>query len=141
MISGQTKQEEGRTWLGHGRGVGVWQGVAMAFLKNHLGLPCPTLLHPAGEKSLKWSCDRFKGSPLAWQVACGRLLPFGRPHAVRLWAWGSNSGPNRGVWRRNLITSETIIQSNIEVWSLESGVWSLESGVWSLESGVWSLES
>jgi hypothetical protein len=33
--------------------MGVWQGVAMDSLKFHPGLPCPTLLHPAGGLSLK----------------------------------------------------------------------------------------
>jgi hypothetical protein len=33
--------------------MGVKQGVAMDFLKFHPGLPCPTLLHPAGGPFLK----------------------------------------------------------------------------------------
>jgi hypothetical protein len=36
------------------RSIGVWQGVAMDSLKFHLGLPSPTLLHPAGRLPLKW---------------------------------------------------------------------------------------
>jgi hypothetical protein len=37
----------------HVGSMGVWQGVAMDSLKFHLGLPCPTFLHPAGRLSLK----------------------------------------------------------------------------------------
>jgi hypothetical protein len=56
--------------------MGVWQGVAMDSLKFHLGLPCPTLLCPAGRPPLK--------RPARW-AACSRLLPFWTPHVVRLW--------------------------------------------------------
>jgi hypothetical protein len=34
--------------------MGVWQGVAMDSLKFHPGLPCLTLLCPAGGPPLKW---------------------------------------------------------------------------------------
>jgi hypothetical protein len=44
----------------------------MDSLKFHPGLPCPIFLHPVD------------GLP-AGQAACGRLLPFWTPHAIRLW--------------------------------------------------------
>jgi hypothetical protein len=42
--------------------IGLWQGVAMDSLKFHLGLLCPTLLHPAGGPPLKRPYSRFGGS-------------------------------------------------------------------------------
>ena len=53
-------------------------------LKFHLGLPCPTLLRPAGVSPLKRPYDRFRGGPPTGQVACGCLLPLWTPNAVRL---------------------------------------------------------
>jgi hypothetical protein len=47
--------------------MGEWQGVAIDSLNFHPGPPCPTLLCPAG------------------RAACGHLLPFWTPYAVRLW--------------------------------------------------------
>jgi hypothetical protein len=49
--------------------MGVWQGLAMDYLKFHLGPPFPILLRPAG------------GSPL--KRPYGRLLLLRTPHAVR----------------------------------------------------------
>jgi hypothetical protein len=53
--SGGLKKVEGRV-------IGVWQGVAMNYLKFHLGLLCPTLLHLAGGPILKRPYGRFRGS-------------------------------------------------------------------------------
>jgi hypothetical protein len=64
--------------------IGVWQGVALDFLKYHLGLPCPTLLRPAGRQPLKRPYNRFKGGPTTGWAACGRLPPQWTPRAVRL---------------------------------------------------------
>jgi hypothetical protein len=44
-----------------------------------------TLLRLVGGPPLKRPHGRFRGGPPAGQVACGRLLPFWTPHAVRLW--------------------------------------------------------
>jgi hypothetical protein len=54
----------------------VWQGVAMDSLKFHPGLPCPILLRPADEPSLKRPYGRSRVGP---------ALPLRTPHAVRLW--------------------------------------------------------
>jgi hypothetical protein len=62
----------------------VWQGVGMDSLKFHRCPLCPTLLRPAGGPPPKWPYIRFRGGPPARQAACGRLLPFWTPHAVRL---------------------------------------------------------
>jgi hypothetical protein len=64
--------------------VGVWQGVAMDFLKFHLGPPCLTLLPPAGVPPLKRPYGRFRGAKPTERVACGRLLPLWTPQAVFL---------------------------------------------------------
>jgi hypothetical protein len=61
--------------------IGVSQGVAMNSLKFHPGPPCPTLLCPVSRPPLKWLYGCFKGGPC---TDCGRLLPLGTPHAVRL---------------------------------------------------------
>jgi hypothetical protein len=68
----------------------VWQGVAMHSLKFHPGLPCPTLLWPAGKPPLKWPHNHFRGGlrlPSAHKVA--GLWPSSTPltpHALRLWS-------------------------------------------------------
>jgi hypothetical protein len=55
-------------------------------LKLHLGLPCPTLLCPAGRPPLKWPYNSFRsGQPAGW-AACGLLLPLCTPYVVRLWS-------------------------------------------------------
>jgi hypothetical protein len=54
----------------------VWQGVTMDFLKFHPGPPCFTVICLAGGLP-------GVGLPAGW-VACGCLLPFWTPHAVRL---------------------------------------------------------
>jgi hypothetical protein len=48
------------------------------------GQPCPTLLRLAGGPPHKWSYGRFRGALPHAGRACGRLLPFWTPHAVRL---------------------------------------------------------
>jgi hypothetical protein len=70
------------------RGMGVCRGVAINSLKFHPGLPCPTLLRPAGWLSLKQPYDRFMGDPPTGWAACSRLLPLWTPHTVRLWCAG-----------------------------------------------------
>jgi hypothetical protein len=40
----------------------------MDSLKLHLGLPCPTLLRPAGGPPLKWPYGYFRGGPFAEQA-------------------------------------------------------------------------
>jgi len=65
--------------------MGIWHGVAMDSLKFHLGLPWPTLLHPVGRPPLKQPYGLFWGGPPTERTACSSLLPFGAPHAVRLW--------------------------------------------------------
>jgi hypothetical protein len=52
--------------------MGVWKGVAMDSLKFHLGLPCPTFLHPMGGPLLKRPYDLL-------QVASAILYLFGHP--------------------------------------------------------------
>jgi hypothetical protein len=64
--------------------LGVWQGVAMDFLKFHPGPLCPTLLCPAGGQPLKRSYSCFSSVAPAGQAACGHLLPPWTPRAVRL---------------------------------------------------------
>jgi hypothetical protein len=56
----------------------------MDSLNFHSGLPCPTLLRPAGGAPLKRPVVRFRGSPPTGQAACGHLLPFWTSHAIRL---------------------------------------------------------
>jgi hypothetical protein len=63
---------------------GARQGVAIDDLKQHLGLPWPTLLRPAGGPPLNRSYSRFKVGLPAGRVVCGRLLPPWTPHAVSL---------------------------------------------------------
>jgi hypothetical protein len=53
------------------RVMGVWEGVAMDFLKFHPAPPCPTLLCSAGEPPLK--------------LPYGRLPPPWTPNAVNLY--------------------------------------------------------
>jgi hypothetical protein len=64
--------------------IDVWQGLAMESLKFHPGQPCPTFLRPAGGLPLKRPYGPFWGGPAAGRVACGRILPFWTPQAVRL---------------------------------------------------------
>jgi hypothetical protein len=59
--------------------MGIWRGVAIDSLKFHLGLPCPTLLYPAGGPPLKWPLGHFRGGPPAGGTACCRLLPLRHP--------------------------------------------------------------
>jgi hypothetical protein len=73
----------------------VWQGVAMDYLKYHLGLPCPTLLRPAAGPVLKQPYSRYRGGPPARRVACSHFLRLLTPHAVRLWLL--NKSAIRGV--------------------------------------------
>jgi hypothetical protein len=63
--------------------MGVWQGVTMNSLKFYPGPPCCTSLRPAGRRPLK-SHGHFRGGPPAGRAAYGRLLPYWKPHAVRL---------------------------------------------------------
>jgi hypothetical protein len=65
--------------------MGVWQGVAMDSLKDHSGPPCLTLLRPVGGPPLRRPSSCFRGDPTARRAACGHLLPFWAPHAIRLW--------------------------------------------------------
>jgi hypothetical protein len=60
--------------------------VAKDALKYHPGLPCPTLLQPAGGPPLKRPYGCFRDGPPTGQVACGCVLPLWTPHAVRLWS-------------------------------------------------------
>jgi hypothetical protein len=62
----------------------VWQG-DMDYLKFNPRPPCPTLPCPAGGPPLKRPHSRFRGCPPTGRAACGRLLPFRTPHALRLW--------------------------------------------------------
>jgi hypothetical protein len=71
-------------WVRRKKAMGVWQGVAMDYLKFHPGLPCPSLQRPAGRPPLKRPYGRLKGGLPTGRVDCGRLLPLWRPHAVRL---------------------------------------------------------
>jgi len=59
--------------------MGIGQGVAMDSLKFHPGLPCPTLLPPAGGPPPERPYDCFRGCPPAGWAACGCLLPSGHP--------------------------------------------------------------
>jgi hypothetical protein len=64
--------------------MGVWQGVGMDSLKFHSGLPCPTLLRPAGRQPLKRIYSHFRGGlPTGW-AACSHLLPIWTPAALYL---------------------------------------------------------
>jgi hypothetical protein len=56
---------------------GVWQGVALDSLKFHPGLPCPTLLRPAGGPPLKRPHGHFSGSPPTRRVPAAFFYPFG----------------------------------------------------------------
>jgi hypothetical protein len=80
--------------LGH---IAVWQGVAMVSLRFYAGLPCPTLLNPAGRPALR--------------AACGHLLPLWTPHAVRL-CWVIDLAPLR--LRHGLFSSVA--------WNLVTGI-------------------
>jgi hypothetical protein len=64
----------------------IWQGVAMDSLKYHSDPPCSTLLPPPGRQPLK------REACPAGRVACGLLLPFWTPHAVRLEWKGEERG-------------------------------------------------
>jgi hypothetical protein len=65
--------------------MGVWQVVVMDLLKFHLGLPCPTLLRPAGGQSTKWPYGCFRGGPpagvarLHGKRPAAVFYPFGHP--------------------------------------------------------------
>jgi hypothetical protein len=59
--------------------MGVWQEVAMDFLKFHPGSPCPTLLRPVGGPPLKRPYGRFRGGPPSGRAACSRLLALRTP--------------------------------------------------------------
>jgi hypothetical protein len=64
--------------------MGVWQGVSMYSLNFYPGPPCLTLLGLAGGPPLKRPYSHFRAGPPTGWVACGRLLAFWTPHAVRL---------------------------------------------------------
>jgi hypothetical protein len=55
--------------------VGEWQGVAMDYLKFHLGLACPIHLSPAGGPPLKRPYSRFRGGPPAEVAGTQGRLP------------------------------------------------------------------
>jgi hypothetical protein len=55
--------------------IGVWQGVAMDYLKFHLGSPCPNLLCPVSRSPLKWPNSYFRGIPIG-RAAYISLLPY-----------------------------------------------------------------
>jgi hypothetical protein len=55
--------------------MGVWQGVAMDSLKFNRGLPCSTLLCPAGGQALKRPYPQG-GQPAAVVDPFGRPTPF-----------------------------------------------------------------
>jgi hypothetical protein len=57
----------------------------MDSLKFHPGPPCSNLPCPASGLPLKWPYNRFRSGPPTGWAPCGRLLPLGTPHAVRLW--------------------------------------------------------
>jgi hypothetical protein len=60
----------------HRPSMGVWQGVAMESLKFHPGLPCPTLLCPAGGLPLEQTSWPFQ----VWPVCrAGGLRPSFTP--------------------------------------------------------------
>jgi hypothetical protein len=75
--------------------MGIWQGVAMDFLKFHLGPPYPNLLRPAGRLPLKCFYGCFSGGPSTGQAACDCLLPPWTPLAVRQWR---ERGIEKGKW-------------------------------------------
>jgi hypothetical protein len=61
------------------RSMGVWQGVAMDSLKLkfHLGLPCPTFLHPVGGLPLKQPyCHLQSRRPAAVFYPYGHPTPY-----------------------------------------------------------------
>jgi hypothetical protein len=64
--------------------MGVWEGVAMDSLQFYPGPQFPTLRRPVGGPTPKRPYNRFKGGPPTGQVACGCLLLFWTPDAVRL---------------------------------------------------------
>jgi hypothetical protein len=80
--------------------MGVGIGVAVDSPKLHLGLPCPTLLGPAGRPPLKQAYSCFKGGPPAGWAACDHLLPFWTPHAVHLWI--------QSLQKANMLKSQSI---------------------------------
>jgi hypothetical protein len=57
----------------------------MDSLKFYMGPPCPNLLRPVDGPPLKRPYGCFWGNPSTGRAACGRLLPFWTPRAVRLW--------------------------------------------------------
>jgi hypothetical protein len=60
----------------------LWQGVAMDSLNFHPGLPCPTLLHPAGGPPLN-GLTVFSGAT---------------PHAIRLCSFPIFQTRNNAAW-------------------------------------------
>jgi hypothetical protein len=68
-----------KTWA---EAMGVWHGVAMNSIKFHPGPPFLALPCPAGGPPLKRTHTG--------RTACGCLLPFQTPHAVRLWGGGGS---------------------------------------------------
>jgi hypothetical protein len=61
---------------------GVWQGMAMIYLKYSSGLSCLTFLCPVGGPSLKQPYSHFMSGLPAERAACSLLSPW-TPHAVR----------------------------------------------------------
>jgi hypothetical protein len=68
--------QEGHVATASGKIMGVWQGVAMDFMKFHPGPQRPTLLSPRDRPLMKRPYGRFRCSPLARPAACGRLMPL-----------------------------------------------------------------
>jgi hypothetical protein len=99
--------------------MGVWEGVAMDSLKFHLGLPCPTLVRPAGWPPLKRPYRHFKGGPPTGWTACDCLPPPWTPHAVRLWTFrtvrphGSSVAPNSSTFQKNCVSPGPLTLSTL----------------------------
>jgi hypothetical protein len=62
----------------------LWQGVSTDSLKFFPGLPCPTLLCPAGGPPMKQLYSNFWSGPPAGRTPCSCLLPPWVPHVI--WA-------------------------------------------------------
>jgi hypothetical protein len=69
-------------------GIGVWNGVAMDFIKFHLGPPCPTLLCPAGVARLQ-----------------GRLILLWTPHDQ------GHTQVSRAPWQSTIARDSTVCDS------------------------------